>query len=66
MEPYTTKIMFQMHKLQNDKDRDTKELGALKKKFSPAHGISSTLNLVSLVAAGVHGFWLSSQLTFLV
>ena len=66
LEPYTTKVMFQMYKLMNDKDRDNAELGALKKKFGPAHGASSTLNLVSIIAAAVHGFWLSSQFSFMV
>ena len=45
--------------------RDNKAIGELRKKFGPLHGISSTLNLASLVAAGVHGFWLSSQFAFI-
>ena len=52
------------YQLENADQWDLKAIGDLRKKFGPLHGISSTLNLVSLIAAGVHGFWLSSQMAF--
>ena len=58
-------ITLLRYKLENAPERDNKKIGELKKKFGPLHGLSSTFNLVSLVAAAVHGFWLSSQFAFI-
>lgn len=66
VEPGATKIMLERYKLENSPNRDAAEIKRLYKQFGKLHGLSSTLNLGSLVAAFVHGWWLSSLFIFAV
>lgn len=43
-------------------ERDSDRIQALYKQFGKWHGISSILNLVVLVAAFSHGWWLAGGL----
>lgn len=56
--------MLQRYELENAPSRDSAEIKKLYKQFSKLHGTSSMLNLLGLVGAAVHGWWLASQLTF--
>ncbi|KAL4459187.1 hypothetical protein ABPG75_014052 [Micractinium tetrahymenae] len=63
VEPYCTKVMFQRYALENKEGaRDEGAIKALAKQFGKWHGISSLINLATLVVAVGHGWWLASNL----
>ena len=59
-EPKATEVMFERYALENEpaSERDEARISALKKTFGKWHGISSLLNLVNLVCAVGHAFYL--------
>lgn len=63
-EPAATKIMFERYELENAKDtpRDENAIKSLAKRFGKLHGISSLLNLVVLVCAVGHAYYLGARL----
>jgi hypothetical protein len=64
-EPAATSLMFQRYELENvDGPRDEAAIKQLRGKFGMYHGISSMLNLIVLVCAVGHGYWLGSRLAF--
>ena len=66
VEPSATKIMLERYQLENSPNRDGAKIKQLYKQFGKWHGMSSMLNLGSLVGAFVHGWWLSSLFTLAV
>lgn len=60
VEPASTASMFKRYALENAPTRDEAQVTALKKEFGKLHGLSSLLNLASLVVAVNHGVWLAS------
>jgi hypothetical protein len=66
-EPAATKVMFQRYELENIKDapRDESAIKSLAKQFGKWHGISSLLNLVVLVCAVGHAYYLGARLLVL-
>lgn len=58
-EPKATEVMFERYALENAAERDEARITALKKTFGKWHGISSLLNLVNLVCAVGHAFFLA-------
>ena len=66
IEPASTRIMFERYNKENSPTRDSAEIKQLYKQFSKLHGISSSLNLVALVGAFAHAWWLASRLSFAV
>ncbi|PSC74334.1 Transmembrane 205 [Micractinium conductrix] len=64
VEPQCTRVMFQRYDLENASGpRDEGAIKALQKQFGKWHGISSLINLATLVVAVGHGWWLASLLT---
>ena len=63
-EPRATEVMFERYALENvaGSERDEARIRALKKTFGKWHGISSLLNLVNLVCAVGHAFFLAGGL----
>lgn len=63
-EPRATEVMFERYALENvaGSERDEARISALKKTFGKWHGISSLLNLVNLVCAVGHAFFLAGGL----
>ncbi|KAK9802564.1 hypothetical protein WJX73_003683 [Symbiochloris irregularis] len=66
VEPGATRVMLERYQLENSPNRDAAKVKQLYKQFGKLHGLSSSLNLGSLVGAFVHGWWLSSLFTFAV
>ena len=64
IEPAATSVMLERYGLENAPNRDAAQIKKLYKQFSKLHGTSSMLNLLCLVAACVHGWWLASKLAF--
>jgi hypothetical protein len=65
-EPAATSVMFERYTLENaEGERDQDRITALKKTFGKWHGISSLLNLVVLVCAVGHAYYLGGQLSFM-
>eukprot|EP00889_Picochlorum_renovo_P005416 jgi/Picre1/32446/NNA_007792.t1 len=65
-EPAATSVMFERYALENaEGERDEGRIAALKKTFGKWHGISSLLNLVVLVCAVGHAYYLGGQLSFM-
>lgn len=62
LEPAATKVMFARYDLENAPVRDEAAIKALYKKFGAFHGSSSLVNLVGMVGAVAHGWWLASRL----
>ncbi|PRW60938.1 Transmembrane 205 [Chlorella sorokiniana] len=62
VEPLCTRIMFQRYDLENAAERDEGTIKALAKQFGKWHGISSLINLATLVVAVGHGYWLAGRL----
>lgn len=62
VEPLCTRIMFRRYDLENAAERDEDKIKALAKQFGKWHGISSLINLGTLVAAVGHGYWLAGCL----
>lgn len=63
VEPIATKVMFERYGLENTEGaRDEDAIKKLYKKFSMFHGVSSLLNLVVLVCAVGHSFYLANHL----
>lgn len=63
-EPEATKIMFQRYELENAPGaRDETAIKALSKQFGKFHGISSLLNLIVVVCAVGHAYYLGGQLS---
>jgi len=64
LEPLTSKLMFERYRYENgEKDDKTNEkVAQLRKSFGKLHGISSLMNLINLLAAIAHGFWLAMRL----
>lgn len=59
-EPAATKVMFERYALENQEgQRDEEKIRTLKKQFGKWHGISSLLNLVNLVCAVGHAWFLA-------
>ena len=65
-EPRATEVMFERYALENvaGSERDEARISALKKTFGKWHGISSLLNLVNLVCAVGHAFFLAGGLAY--
>jgi hypothetical protein len=64
-EPAATDVMFKRYALENaEGERDEESIKALKKQFGKWHGISSLLNLVNLVCAVGHAFYLGGSIAF--
>jgi hypothetical protein len=63
-EPAATKVMFERYALENSQTRDEDAIKQLKKQFGKWHGISSLLNLVNMVCAVGHAFYLGGLLAF--
>ena len=61
-EPTATHLMFERYALENAKVRDEGKITALRKQFGKWHGISSLLNLVVLVCAVGHAYFLGGRL----
>lgn len=61
VEPHTTGIMLERYELENAPQRDNDTISKMYKTFSKWHGISSMLNLVVLVAAVTHGWWIAAS-----
>jgi hypothetical protein len=61
VEPLCTRIMFQRYDLENAAERDEGTIKALAKQFGKWHGISSLINLATLVVAVGHGYWLAGE-----
>lgn len=57
--PKCSAIKVQKQKLASEKLENSDEFHALSKQFGKLHGISSLLNLVSIVTLGVYGVFLS-------
>jgi len=66
-EPRATEVMFERYALENAdaSERDEARISALKKTFGKWHGISSLLNLVNLVCAVGHAFFLAGGLAII-
>ncbi|KAL3682872.1 hypothetical protein R1sor_000894 [Riccia sorocarpa] len=76
MEPVTTKLMRERHKVERDEgigtepgvsrkaqiEKASPQLQAINKKFMAAHGVSSLLNLFAFLSLVVHAAYLSSRL----
>jgi len=63
LEPIATNNMMRRYELDDTPNgKETEEYKKLKADFGKFHGMSSLTNLVSLCAAGVHGFFLSAAL----
>jgi hypothetical protein len=62
IEPKATAVMFKRYDLENAPVRDDAAIKALYKQFGKWHGISSLVNLVMLVAAVGHGWYLGGRL----
>lgn len=65
LEPKSTSVMFERYELENAGDPEAKERDTYKKlasTFGKLHGMSSLANLIALVGAAVHGFYLSAAL----
>ena len=62
VEPMTTDNMFERYQLENSGKADAERRQKLKKQFGMLHGISSTINLVNLVAVIAHCSWLGTLL----
>ena len=63
-EPVATSVMFERYQLENAAVRDEDAIRVLKKKFGKFHGISSLLNLIVLVCAVGHAWYLGGHLVF--
>jgi len=64
-EPAATKVMFQRYELENSTGpRDEKAIKALSKQFGKWHGISSLLNLIVLICAVGHAYYIGSHINF--
>lgn len=61
-EPKATDVMFARYALENAEVRDEEKISALRKTFGKWHGISSLLNLINLVCAVGHAFYLGGLL----
>jgi hypothetical protein len=61
VEPHTTGVMLERYELENAPQRDNDAIKKLYKTFSKWHGISSMINLVVLVAAVTHGWWIAAS-----
>lgn len=60
VEPTCTKVMFQRYDLENTKGaRDEALIKSLSGQFGKWHGLSSIINLATLVVAVGHGWWLA-------
>lgn len=64
VEPLATKVMFERYELENSYFRDEAAISNLKKSFGKFHGISSLLNLATLVCCIGHGYFLGAILKF--
>lgn len=62
IEPAATNVMLERYQLENSPNRDAAQIKKLYGQFSKLHGTSSMLNLVCLVGACVHGWWLAGSL----
>ena len=62
VEPWTTKIMFERYDLENTGQGDGERAKALRKQFGAAHGISSLVNLSTLVCLFEYGWQLAGKL----
>jgi hypothetical protein len=68
--PITSKVMFQRHKLEREEGKSYDQAGvseqmkALNKRFGSLHGISSLLNLTTVLALSFHGLWIGSSPTY--
>jgi len=66
LSPYTTKIMFQRHRLEREEGKGSSDptaspaMKALNKKFGSLHGISSLTNLGAVIGLIFHGLWLGT------
>ncbi|KAI3423407.1 hypothetical protein D9Q98_010624 [Chlorella vulgaris] len=59
-EPIATSVMLKRYALENAPTRDEASIKALAKQFGKWHGISSLINLGTLITAIGHGWWLAS------
>ncbi len=62
LEPRATEVMFARYALENAPTRDEQKIKQLMKEFGKFHGISSLVNLVSMVAGASYTWWLASAL----
>lgn len=62
LEPKATTVMFERYALENAPSRDEAKIKQLMKEFGKFHGISSLVNLVSMVAGASYTWWLASAL----
>ncbi|KAL6056173.1 hypothetical protein QOT17_016292 [Balamuthia mandrillaris] len=63
--PKASSVMFQRHKLEKDSIPEAAkevQLKQLNKTFGMLHGVSSLLNLVTMIAAFIHVLYLSSRI----
>ncbi|KIK71362.1 hypothetical protein GYMLUDRAFT_66572 [Collybiopsis luxurians FD-317 M1] len=64
--PMTSKTMFERHRLEKEEGKAYNEPGvsdamkALNRRFGSLHGISSLLNLWSVIAIGMHGLFIGN------
>jgi len=64
--PLTSKTMFERHRLEKEEGKVYNEPGvsdamkALNRRFGSLHGVSSLLNLWSVIAIGFHGLWIGN------
>jgi len=63
-EPAATKVMFERYKMENEAAavRDDAQIKVLAKQFGKWHGISSSLNLIVLICAVGHAYYLGGLL----
>jgi hypothetical protein len=57
-------IRVPRYELEAQTPRDEAQIARLKKQFGAWHGISSLLNLGTLVCAVSHGWWLARHIAF--
>lgn len=63
LEPKSTQIMFDRYQLEDDGvSKESSEYKKLASSFGKLHGMSSLTNLIGLLAALVHGVFLSAAL----
>jgi len=64
--PMTSRTMFQRHRLEKEEGKSYNDAGvsdkmkALNKTFGALHGVSSLLNLTSVLALAFHGLWIGT------
>lgn len=64
-EPATTRVMLERYALENaEGTRDEEAIRSLKKEFGKWHGISSLLNLVNIICAVGHAWFLGQMISF--